>query len=80
MTMTHKEALREAAGRYWESPIRERKLEDMQSAILAYIEARGLVLVPREPTRKMWEAAIMSVDGRAYADMLAAAPDPFKDE
>lgn len=81
MTMTHKEALREAAGRYWESPIRERKLEDMEAAIRAYIEARGLVLVPSEATPEMRKAgeSWSGLPGQTWDDMLASALDPFEE-
>lgn len=48
----------------------------------AYLDARGLVMVPKEPTDEMIGAGIIAYDGKceaSYAAMLAAAPDPFGD-
>jgi hypothetical protein len=55
MTMTHREALSRAhdaycrGGRNWS--------QDFEDAIRAYVEARGLVMVPREATTAMIAAA-----------------------
>ncbi len=61
----------------------------MEAAIRAYLDARGLVVVPKEPTPKMQEAFeadyiewfeenIKDPD-HLYKVMIAAAPDPFGD-
>lgn len=88
MTMTHKEALARANSAYlWPPSI----AGNMQSAIHAYIEARGLVLVPREATDAMLisGASSRTADERfetgddtlapEWQAMLAAAPDPFEE-
>lgn len=63
MTMNHKEALWYAFGCYahTESPDIQRGVE---VAILAYIEARGLALVPREPTKEMWQAGTTAIEDK----------------
>jgi hypothetical protein len=60
---------------------------DVEAAIRAYIDARGLVMVPREPTAEMVTAGgnSQSVNARGnrrttYRAMLDHAPDPFKDD
>lgn len=95
MSMTHRDALRVAR-----EAVRERmasmsqflSLEDLydeqdEIQIRAYIEARGLVLVPKEPTRKMYivggDANVgprSTAHGYVYEAMIAAAPDPFGGE
>lgn len=86
MTMTHKEALEVAVDAYWQSEAAF-CIDDMEAAIRAYVEARGLVMVPREPTGKMRAAQALAEasyatdsDADSYAAMLAAAPDPFTEE
>lgn len=64
----------------------------MEAAIRAYLDARGLVMVPKEPTDGMadayWEQTgesefmrerVKMRAGNMYHVMLAAAPDPFGD-
>lgn len=100
MTMTHKEAMRVAR-----EAVRERlasmsqflSLEDLydeqdEIQIRAYIEARGLVLVPKTATEKMQRHGVTGLcnnglgdvddsDAReCYKAMLAAAPDPFAED
>lgn len=99
MSMTHKEALKEAVKKWLcEDDVDGFVTEaidsgsvswvlDAESAICAYIEARGLVLVPKVPTEKMFEAVDCGGEkkdwcsGRmhasSYVRMIAAAPDPF---
>lgn len=83
MTMTHKEAIDRVMG---DSPW-DHDYDAAKKQIRAYIESRGLVLVPKEPTGKMRAAQALaeasyatdSDAGRIYRAMLAAAPDPFKE-
>lgn len=86
MTMSHKEALRVA-----DSTLAKMQhfgsLKDLEAAIRAYLDARGLVMVPRVGTPAMYRAGIeanvgprSTVHGYIYEAMLAAAPDPFKEE
>lgn len=85
MSMTHRESLRVAR-----EAVRERmasmsqflSLEDLydeqdEIQIRAYIEARGLVLVPKELTNDMRFAMDTEFPYTAYDNLLAAAPDPF---
>lgn len=80
---THKEALKQAYAVFCSMSMTD-DLSDMADAIRAYMDARGLVMVPREPTPEMVDLGAREVDwyvhnaGAAYAAMLAAAPDPFK--
>lgn len=87
MTMTHKQALRRAYDAYCSGGLNWR--QDFECALRAYIEARGLVLVPNGEwvTRESAIDAISHVEkfngtGRATQAiaMLAAAPDPFTEE
>lgn len=82
MTMTHKEAL-DRATTTWLEPISEHQTlaMKMQSAIRAYIEARGLVLVPSEATPEMRKAgeSWSVLPGQTWDDMLASALDPFEE-
>lgn len=91
--MNHKEALEKAR-----AAVRERNasmsqffkiehLADEESTVFmsAYLEARGLVMVPRIATPKMHEAAVnmgvlFSAAAVSYDAMLAAVPDPFEDQ
>jgi len=85
MNMTHKEALRTAIAEHGD---RLGNLDAMETAIRAYLDARGLVAVPRVATVEMevsgtedW-LCIKAMEERAVAiweAMLAAAPDPFAD-
>lgn len=86
---THKEALERAVIKWFDgnkSFVEEWHSEQLEAAIRAYLDARGLVMVPREPTPEMVVAARLDHEGEAYlpyslyASMLAAAPNPFKDE
>ena len=94
MTMTHNEALKIAVDEWFSGLGGARSVEimmpDMAAAIRAYIAARGLVMVPREPTEQMWEAGedcgirmytgtVTYVPTSVYRAMLFAAPDPFKE-
>lgn len=86
---THKEALRAAAKAVWERSGSILEDDDAETCIRAYLDARGLVMVPHMATndmiaaadkdereRKAWGASINP--GHTYSAMLAAAPDPFK--
>lgn len=89
MTMSHKEALRAAR-----EAVRERmasmsqflSLEDLydeqdEIQLRAYLDARGLVMVPREMTTPMIEVFFKNNRlAAAWSSMLAAAPDPFGGE
>ena len=88
---THKEAL-DKAGYAFDWNKHGDWPEDFTAAIRAYLDARGLVMVPKEPTHDMadayWEQTGESelmrerVKMRAmnmYYVMLSAAPDPFKE-
>lgn len=86
MSVTHKEALRFAT-EAWLEPVSEHQSlnSKMEAAISAYLDARGLVLVPKEPTLDMQGAALRYVGRQkqtrdVYRAMLAAAPDPFAEE
>lgn len=84
MTMTHKEALEVAVDAYWQSEAAF-CIDDMEAAIRAYIEARGLVMVPKKMTWTQNNAlngyCLSAAEANAVYDMaLAAAPDPFKDD
>lgn len=83
MTMTHKEAIDRVMGKGpWPNDYdgTAKRLKD-------YIEARGLVLVPKEPCNEMLEVYRSNVKPRPFyrtaarvvRSMLAAAPDPFED-
>lgn len=90
MTMTHKEALAAAMDAF-DDAIRDGKseFEALAEEIRAYVEARGLALVPSGEWVTL-ESALEAIDhvekyngnGRAQQArrMLAAAPDPFKEE
>ena len=83
---THKEALEKAMqasiGMGGSTCIED----DLDVAIRAYLDARGLVMVPKRPTEEMVRAGNMArmnviggYDGPSpWSAMLAAAPDPFK--
>lgn len=84
--VTHKEALELATAKAWKEEIAgTRKASEV--IIRAYLDARGLVMVPRETTEGMVRAgnlARMNVIGgydgpSPWSAMLAAAPDPFGD-
>lgn len=85
MSMTHKEALERAVTAHRDTSFASDEYR-IEASIRAYIEARGLVLVPKGDwvTRKSAHEAIVHVTqfngtgrtARAIA-MLAAAPDPF---
>lgn len=90
MTMTHKEALAKAIEAFY-TEVDNLDGSDMEAAIRAYIEARGLVMVPKEPDDCMIEAGyeekldrnsygMAATASDIYTAMLAAAPDPFKEE
>ena len=82
MNMTHKESLRTAIAEHGD---RLGNLDAMESAIRAYLDARGLVMVPREPTERPVSALNAYVcrtswdecGRRMWRDAIAAAPDPF---
>lgn len=98
--VTHKEAVIEAikaceiASGMCSATTRSEEDAFLFAAMLrAYLDARGLVMVPKEPTNAMadtyWlqtgESQLMRdrVKLRAvgmYRIMLAAAPDPFKED
>lgn len=86
MNMTHKEALLVARSHLWGEANDVCEDVTLTDFLRAYIEARGLVLVPKEPTARMVEDAREAHEGEhylpysLYTAMLAAAPDPFKDE
>lgn len=80
MTMTHKEALDVAMDRAGVTVFEE----DYDALIRAYIEARGLALVPKTISAggPLYEAVCDYVEWPTafWNDMLAAAPDPFGGE
>ena len=78
---THKEALKKA-DHVLATMRHNGSLKDLEDAIRAYLEARGLVMVPKEPTADMH--SVLWREGcefpfEIYRAMLAAAPDPFKE-
>jgi hypothetical protein len=76
MTMTHKEALRVARDYLvqYETPTDA----DLTELMKSYLDARGLVMVPREPTEGMRAEFFRNNRlNAAWSAMLAAAPDPF---
>lgn len=88
MTMTHKEALAKAIEAFY-TEVDNLDGSDMEAAIRAYIEARGMVLVPKEPDEAMIGFGWDGYNGfskpsnkmcNAYRRMITAAPDPFKDD
>lgn len=86
MTMTHDEALAKANYAYCQTPS-DRRNADMEAAIRAYLDARGLVMVQREPSERPVSALNAYVcrvshdecGRRMWRDAIAAHPDPFKD-
>lgn len=77
MTMTHKQALRVAVCAI---SVSSDRLSATEIVLRSYIDARGLVMVPREPTAGQMAAGVIqdaTID--KYSAMLAAAPDPFAD-
>lgn len=80
MTMTHKEALRVARIHLWGEANDVCEDVTLTDFLRAYIEARGLALVPKEATGEQMAASGLAGRRRAYRAMLAAAPDPFMEE
>lgn len=78
--MTHKEAVEKASRYAAMIPIPD--AEDLTEFLRAYIEARGLVMVQREPEFDMVWAGL-GPERKHVRDtwraMLAAAPDPFEE-
>ena len=76
MSMTHREALRAA-----KMATGVRPYGDIEALLRVYIEARGLVLVPRDRVEKLLVYAdsdyVPNVLFDQFRDMIAAAPDPF---
>lgn len=95
MTMTHKEALAKAIEAFY-TEVDNLDGSDMEAAIRAYLDARGLVMVPMDGCDEMREAASKRQGESDYAALrwespddevfsvvlaaIAAAPDPFGDE
>lgn len=88
MTMTHKEALAFAAAKSIVTPGSTCIEDDLDVAIRAYVEARGLVLVPYLPTQAMLDEVTAADQSEPFSDMtmsgiyrqmLSAAPDPFEE-
>ena len=80
MTMSHKEALRAAIRNFGNSNL---PLEESVEGILRdYLDARGLVMVPKKPTGDMRYILERECEYpfATYEEMLAAAPDPFGGE
>jgi len=91
MNMTHKEALRAAMKPFWfpdEELIGEALIEELHhettDVIRAYLDARGLVMVPASANVNQLMAGCAAnvgprstAHGFIYDAMLAAAPDPF---
>jgi hypothetical protein len=96
--MTHKEAIKAAvdAGEGVASMLApdEATRDEADDLVFiamfrAYLDARGLVIVPKEPTQAMLDEVTaadqsepfseMTMNG-IYWQMLAAAPDPFKNK
>lgn len=79
---THNEALESAVVTWFEGNdafVEDWHIEQMEAAIRAYLGASGLVMVPKEATQDMIDAAWDAPVGEIYTEMLAAAPDPFKE-
>lgn len=64
---------------------------DALTALLALLDERGFVMVPKEPVREMWAAGGNAVVGykerhhdkvvdAVWSGMLAASPNPFAEE
>lgn len=82
MTMTHKEALAKAIEAFY-TEVDNLDGSDMEAAIRAYIDARGLVMVPKKATSKMTRVAgdnLFAGMDRLLERAIAAAPDPFTEE
>lgn len=76
--MNHKEALLIACEAYDNTATH---FYGIEAAMRAYMTARGLVMVPKEPTEKMRdEAGYFEGPIARWKAMIAAAPDPFKDD
>lgn len=73
--MNHKEALT-TVSKSLDGYVGEITIE---IALCAYLDARGMVMVPKEPTEDMRYAMDTEFPFTLYEAMLAAAPDPFKD-
>lgn len=85
----HERGLEKAASYYdtFESMMREHTDKEAVAVIIrAYLEASGLVLVPREPDDRMNSAGICVGDypwdgrkpSRVFKAMLLAFPNPFE--
>lgn len=82
MTMTHKEALNKVRTHLVDYEVPTDR--DLTEFIRAYIEARGLALVPKKMTWTQNNAlngyCLSAAEANAVYDMaLSAAPDPFED-
>lgn len=83
--MNHTEAIKTAEFVFWDMEM-DGGYSDMEAAIRAYLDARGLVMVPMEPTPEMVVSAQLDHEGEyylpysLYASMISAAPDPFNDQ
>jgi len=83
MNMTHKEALDHASKIYFATMPELGSDADIEAAIRAYLDARGLVMVPKEPTSKMTRVAgdnLFAGMDRLLVRAIAAAPDPFAED
>ena len=74
---THKEALKEAYDVFCDMRLDD-EYSDMEAAIRAYLETRGFVMVPKEPTLAMQGAALQYVTKQkqtrdVYRAMISAA-------
>lgn len=83
MTMSHKEALESAVDALLAAPLG--RDGQMESALRAYLDARGLVMVSKDTVTTAMLKAIYDVEAYSVSDgaiiaMLAAAPDPFKED
>lgn len=82
--VTHKEALAEAMTTLLTTV--DSAEPQLEAAIRAYLDARGLVMVPKEPTDGMINAvhrglAVSRGHAEAIAEaVISSAPDQFKDD
>ena len=95
MMKAHMKGLRAASNAFWEHSASEDG-DDAEAAIQAYLSESSQVLVPREATTKMLNAAAKAMSpgkrpceefvsnsvkhGIRYEAMISAAPNPFNEK
>lgn len=76
----HERGIRAAANAFWDHPACEDG-KDAEAAIKAYLDASGLVLVPRDPTQAMLHSLCQPDNAglaATYKAVYTSAPNPFE--